>query len=228
MSTFRSISFCGDIPPLAAIAFAYTVQFGHHRKAGKVLVVDRRSPAIWRELHENAVAKEWDAAIDDVLPGSAQSDQKEGLRGLGPAGFLSLAEQSGDDEEFSPLIARLRDRAEPILQRQTVFLLPEKLSMSPLALDDLVETWADQLYEQLSRSHISTFTFVRVGAPVTEPGMLDLMIEHMHSKIAARAFEYGKDDREGPILLVGPTGTGKSYGMRLFAKTPGARTSSST
>jgi DNA-binding NtrC family response regulator len=218
MSTYRSISFCGDLLPRAAIALSYTVQFGHDRKAGKSLVVERKSPALWRELHEGAVAKEWDAVMEEVLPSSSQRDQKEGLRGLGPAGFLTLAEQSGNDEEFAPLIARLRHRALPILERRTVFLLPEKLSASPLELDDLIETWADQLYEQLSRGHSSAFTFVRVGDPGTDPGMLDRMIEHMHSKIAALAFEHGKDDREGPILLVGPTGTGKSYGMRLFAK----------
>lgn len=218
MSTYRSISFCGDLLPRAAISFNYTVQLGHDRKAGTVLVVEPQSPAIWRELHESAVAKEWDRAIEEVLPGTGQHEQKEGLRGLGPSGFLTLADQSSDDEEFLPLIARLRDRALPILQRRTVFLLPERISASPLELEDLVETWADQLYEQLSRGQSSIFTFVRVGDPGTDPGMLDRMIEHMHSKMAALAFEHGKDGREGPILLVGPTGTGKTYGMRLFAK----------
>jgi len=218
MSTFRSISFCGDALQRASIVHSYTVQFGQERKAGKVLVVERQSPALWRELNEAAEAKEWDRAIDEVLPGAEHDALKEGLRGWGPGGLLKQAGQLADDEEFAPLIARLRDRALPILQRQSVFLLPEKISASPLEFEEMIETWADQLYEQLSRGQADALTFVRVGHPGAEAGMLDRMIEHMHGKNAALAFEEHKDAREGPILLVGPTGTGKSYGMRLFAK----------
>jgi len=221
MSSYRSISFCGDIVERASFARVYQVRFGHQGKDDCVLVVERQSPAIWRDLHAGAETKEWDEAIgevEDIVPGAAWEAFREGLRGWGPAGFLDQAEQFSGDGEFGPLIARLRARALPILQRRTVFLLPEDLSTSSFVRKDMVETWAEQLYELLSRGQAGAFSFVRVGKPGTEPGMLDLMIEHMHSKSAALAFEQHKDGRAGPILLVGPTGTGKSYGARLYVK----------
>lgn len=218
MSTYRSVSFCGDLPPLAAIAFSYTVQFGQERKAGKVLVVERHSAAIWRDLHECAIAKEWDRAIEEVLPEDHQQDMKDALRTWGAEGFLSTADDFSDNEEFAPLLTRLRDRALPILERRTVFFLPEQFSESTLDVKDIVDSWAQQLYDLLSRGYIPPFSFVRVGQARKEAGMLDRIIAHVHSEIAASAFGREKDDRTGPTLLVGPTGTGKTYGARLYAK----------
>lgn len=217
MSIYRCVSLCESVPSQAVFPIGHLVQFDPD-KGGGTLVVDRGSRTIWRDMHECAVASEWEVALDDVLVGSSPLVDRRGLSSKGPAGFLALPEPSDEDDELLPLFIRLRDRALPIVARRTVFVLPEDLTSSPLELEPLIEDWADQLYGLLSRGYISTYTFVRFGATGKTPGMLDLMIEHMHRKIAALAFGTEQDERQGPILLIGPTGTGKSYGMRLYAK----------
>jgi transcriptional regulator with AAA-type ATPase domain len=185
--------------------------------------------SFWRSAHELAVARDWSRAVDAVLAAD-QADPDNTLRswlvGQGPAGVLAAGTHGDDggDTRLAPLLSRLARSAREIVARRTVFLVPEEeASLGRLAKragmgsGEFVERLSEHLYQLLEHGQADSFTFVRVGSPSAGTAVLDRMIGYLHSRLTAGILDQAKIRREGPVLLVGPTGTGKSYGARLLA-----------
>jgi hypothetical protein len=223
-STFRSISLAGETASLACFATSYRVQFDGKGNDTDVIPIPSDSTAILRTLHERAAERDWRAEVERTLPGDAetQRDIRNWLIERGPGAVLGPALDGAGDELDVLRDPRLQVRAEAILQRKTMFLLPEDpekalLKKAPLLVDSISE----QLHTLLNHEPWPDFSFVRIGALGEGKGMLDLILENLHGKMSAEIFKDSPAEREGPVLLCGLTGTGKTYGTRLFAKSQG-------
>jgi hypothetical protein len=225
MSGFRSISLCGSLSDRACFDTGYVTGA---TAAGSALDPGMTG-SFWRNAHELAVGAEWEKAVGRILDPQGKGDYSP-LRGWlveqGPAAFLGSTGLADGDvaAELAPFMSRLERSAREILARRTVFLLPENdadlgrlARQAGTAVAGLVQRLSEQLYQLLEHGQADQFTFVRVGSAEPGAGLLDRIIEYLHSRLTEGILDQAKIGREGPVLFVGPTGTGKSYGARLLA-----------
>ncbi len=225
MSGFRSVSLCGALSDRACF------DTGHLAGVLTPGGMSGIGPAgsFWRNAHELSVATEWEKSVDRILDRQGKGDFSL-LRGWlveqGAAGFLGSTGLADGEvaTQLAPLMSRLERSAREIMARRTVFLLPENdADLGRLAQQagstvvDLVQRLSEQLYQLLEHGQADQFTFVRVGTANPGTGLLDRIIEYLHSSLTASILDQATLGREGPVLFVGPTGTGKSYGARLLA-----------
>jgi transcriptional regulator with AAA-type ATPase domain len=197
------------------------------RTAGEALHVGL-AVSFWREAHELAVSREWEQVVDRELP-KGPAGKRSALVALGPVAALApVPPDSEIDEQMRLLLTKLKRPAEKITRRRTVFLLPEDeqeierlAKRAGCSVQAMVEALSQQLHQLLENGQADDFTFVRVGPVGARAGLLDKMIEDLHSRFAAAVLEHEKISRPGPVLFVGQTGTGKTYGARLLAKKMG-------
>lgn len=228
MSSFRSVSLCGALSDRACFDTSY--QIGAGTAEGMLEIA--MAPSFWRNAHEKAGAREWEAAVGRLLR-AEQPELRTALHSWliaqGPAGIVGavIPNDGVAAERLTLLMPALQRRATEVLGRRTVFLLPEgeadlgwlaKLFRCDVA--QLVETLAEQLYQLLENEQAEYFTFVRIGQGDGK-GLLDRFIEQLHSRLTGAFLDHVKISRPGPVLFIGPTGTGKSYGARLLAKMMG-------
>lgn len=228
LSGFRSISLCGVPSDRACFDTGYVAGAASGGALNPVL-----TGSFWRNAHDLAVEREWGRVVERLLDGDGKG-LRSALYGWlveqGPAGILG-SDGPGSGPGAAPLAAlmpRLKRGAQEIVARRTVFLLPEKESdLGRLArhfgtgTPELVKKLAEQLYQLLEHGQAGQFTFVRVGRASPGESVLDRMIEYLHSRLTAGILDQARIGREGPVLFVGPTGTGKSYGARLLANMMG-------
>jgi hypothetical protein len=226
LSGFRSISLCGAPSDRACFDTAYVTG-----TAGRAGTLDPGlTGSFWRSAHEAAIACEWQKSVRRVLPeeGGATDTVLHGwLVGQGAAGLLQNDHPGSGEaaKRLAPLMARLKRSAQEIIDRRTVFLLPENdgalehlARQAGTGTAELVAKLSEQLYQLLEHGQARYFTFVRVGTGGKGDGVLDRIIGYLHSRLTTGILDQAKIGREGPVLFVGPTGTGKSYGARLLAE----------
>lgn len=231
MAGFRSISLCGTLSDRACFDTAYVIG-----PAGRAGTLDPAlTGSFWRSAHELAIACEWEKSVSRVLPEGGDSTDtalRGWLVGHGAAGLLRNEHPSSGEaaERLAPLMARLKRSAQELTARRTVFLLPENdaalehlARQAGIGTAELVARLSGQLYQLLEHGQAGYFTFVRVGSGGQGKGVLDRIIGYLHSTLTTGILDQAKIGREGPVLFVGPTGTGKSYGARLLAERMGKK-----
>jgi transcriptional regulator with AAA-type ATPase domain len=228
MYSFRSISLCDGVSHRACFDTGY--RFASRKAENMTVVLElEMSVSFWRRSHEMAIAREWEAEVDRAL--ELESEGREPLRarliaqGPGVVRDTAVNESGVIADRLSLLLPRLRPKARRIADRRTVFLLPEdEVELGPLAkrsglsTEALIEALSEQLFQLLENDQAEDFTFVRVGAALDGNSVLEKMVEHVHSRLAADILDHKTIVRDGPVLFVGPTGTGKTYGAKLLSK----------
>lgn len=227
MSGFRSICLFGTPSDRACFDLSYVIG----ADAGASSLDPGLNGSFWRNAHDLAVEREFEKVVNRLLsldPAENDHELRRWLLERGPAGLLSDNGGGEGAGQVVALLTRLKRNAQEIMTRRTVFLLPENEAdlgrfarHEGLQTTELLKRLAWQLYQHLEHGQADQFTFVRVGTAISGEGVLDRMIEDLHSRVTSSVLDQAKIGREGPVLFVGPTGTGKSYGARLLANMVG-------
>ena len=146
-------------------------------------------------------------------------------RGLGKLAVLQI-EKSKSKDGRQVVLDRLGPREFQILGRRTVYCLPtEKNFVAGIVTEDFVEKSAQELIQYTNnvqwrggpwRSGIS---FIREVMDDGTDTVLDLLIQQIHKELVKADIDLALiKDKPGPVLLSGPTGSGKSYVAKLLAK----------
>ena len=220
--TCRSISLTGKPSVQLCFRANYTALIDSSSNQFNEIEVASDAPNILKFLHDEAMNREWatEVAQSTEKDGEVLSkEQQEWLVNCGPGILLQPSPVDTRQESKVFWDHRLSDRARIILERKTIFLLPE--GSSSMSQDDeksVVASIAAQLGDLLKYKHDLDFSFIRMGVRIDKLGMLDLIIENLHGELTAPLFENLAPERAGPILLCGPTGTGKSYATKWLTR----------
>lgn len=105
--------------------------------------------------------------------------------------------------------------AKEIVDRKTIFLLPHLKDLGP----SFLEMIADETRRELSSKKINLpFAFMKHLGDGREMESIDRLIELIHSNIIAEDLKEDHFKVEGPLLICGETGTGKSYAVKSMAR----------
>jgi DNA-binding NtrC family response regulator len=228
--SYRSISFFIYFTKLACFSESYGAVFSENivqDDSGK-LPIPAKSPSILNDLAEQAMMIEWKREVRNAFSKEEQvigadtwcEDEKKFLIDKGPQNIAA----SCDNLKLKFIIRTLEPKASRILARKTIFCLPENLSANQdNKWLDLIEKIAEQLHVQLKNQPELSYAFLREGKREEGKSMMDELLKLLHSHIAGAGLSDLATNQQGPILLCGPTGTGKSHATKLLTlgkKTP--------
>lgn len=129
------------------------------------------------------------------------------------------------------LLRNLKDDGQIILERKTIFLVPDflpDLKQESKYLSAITRAIATELKSQLDElSATPAYGFLKLSPPkrpanhANKPGIMSEIIRHLLIATSALFLDRKKGlqhyDKEGPLLMDGPTGTGKSMSAELIA-----------
>jgi len=226
----------------------YALKFDHRHEAELVAgrlclrgtIMGDKSGGPLRDLINAARSREWASRLSDYAP---QFDRLEagideqaavfarrlrdgGLWGLPGPGINVPRDAYGLENE-------LRNIAKRIMARKTVFLIPDYRLKSwrdeSMFVQIIVEI-AQELAAYLETSHLNDIGFVKLRRPTPkrpdrpevtddDDGVMNRLSEKLLEK-SDPSFGEGRNrySREGPLLLDGETGTGKSLRAKLIAE----------
>lgn len=228
--SYRSISFSNHPTKLACFSESYSAALSENiaQSDAHKLHIPIASTSILRDLAQKAIMIEWDREVRNAFKREEQVNgadtwhegAKKFLIDKGPENIAA----SRDNLKLKYIIRTLEPKASRILARKTIFCLPENLSANQdNQWSDLIEKIAGQLHTQLTLQPELKYAFIREGKREEVKSMMDQLLTLLHSHIANDCLRGMTTDKQGPILLCGPTGTGKSYATKLLAHNRGKK-----
>jgi len=194
-------------------------------------------PSPLRALIFTARSREWKDKLDAYNPRferlESNGDQKTVAysRWLRGRPVQDAGEDAGEDvpRDAFGLDRDLRNDATKILSRKTVFLVPDykpRSCTNQSELEQVVTSIAVELSGYLDSAKDDVGFLRRRGPESTrngdDPGVMRAIVRKLFTK-SCKVLEKGPDfyNKEGPLLMDGPTGTGKSMAAELIALTEG-------
>lgn len=239
--TFRSVSF-SRCYSLACFSASHTVGFcqseddddDNGSSLGDASILFRGeaeySSSILSGLERLAIEEEWSVEAGNLLSSSAGSllgdKERAAIIKGGPWNVRSLSlassNQSSIFRESPRLFDRLRSKADRILDRRTIFILPE-VPHFKVGVDaaKLIGAMAEELFQRLRSQSENKFAFLREPGTGKKRSMMDLLLGELHTASVKTSLDKFKMEQGGPILLCGPTGSGKSYAAKFLARRRG-------
>lgn len=208
-------------------SYSATIQNGGLQLSEYFVPIGTRSGEQLQTLIDNAMQYEWLNKFESYVSQlESQGIDETHISRLKERG-LSIKDQFDNFVKLKPLDRELQKEASKILNRRTIFLIPD-YSPKPARDEtkDVIKKIAEELKNKLANlDKPFNFSFLKHRGQNNSqfdnnaPGLMRTLIELLFIETSEQFSEQisRQYQKEGPLLMEGPTGTGKSVHAQLIA-----------